>query len=178
MRIEWISNKRWSTLWKGRSAGIAILLAVLTGMAALGAVFGLPALHPFHAAILVSIFLAVKRKGVTAGVLAFLVLLLVAFYEPQFFAFSSHQGTAVFRLAVLFAWGGSVLLGIALATSQSQPQTLPQPAQERRTPAAQHRAYDLLLTTVTHITLLEKRMRRVLRQSPGNLPEQIAPFSR
>ena len=175
MQKKWISKKLWNSLRERRGLRISIPVILIVGIATSSMVFGSPFFNIFNIAILVSIFLAIKRQGMISGFLFFLVMDLVAFYDPPFFESLGQQGTAAFRGAALLAWSGFVLLGVGFVTSLHERQTVAATANHAVVlPQKPRPPYDLLLNTVTHITHLGRYVKQLLPPPPRNVPR--SPF--
>ena len=122
----------------------------------------------FNAAIVLAAFLAGKRHGVTPALLLFLVVVLVAFYEPRLFSFFGQQWSLAHRLASLAAWGGFLLLTASLLfTLHERKESSKAKGAVLGLPRAP-RTCALFLTTVTRVDLFMKRLgaRRYTQQGP------------
>lgn len=170
MRKGMIAKKLRAAMRERRGLRISIPVILIAGMVNFGVARSAPFCNLFNLVILVSLFLAIKRQGMISGFLFFLVMVLVAFYDPPLFETLGQPGTPAFRGAALLAWGGFVLLGVGFVTSLHERQTVSGTKNQAvELPQNPPPPYDLLLTTVTHITHLGRYVKQLLPPPPREI---------
>ena len=121
-----------------------------------------------NVAIVMAAFLAGKRHGVTSPLLYILVVVLLGYYDPQMFNFFGQQWSPAFQLASLGAWAGLLLLTASIVVTLNDRKVLSgTESRAVESPKKSLAAYDLLLATMTHLTQIERLVKRSKLMSPA-----------
>ncbi|OFW32589.1 MAG: hypothetical protein A3J28_15330 [Acidobacteria bacterium RIFCSPLOWO2_12_FULL_60_22] len=121
-----------------------------------------------NVAIVMAVFLAGTRHGVTSPLLYIFVVVLLGYYDPQMFSFFGPQWPPAFQLASLGAWAGLLLLTASLVVTLKSRNVFSRT--ESRAVKSHKKslaAYDLLLATITHFTQIERFVKRPQLMSPA-----------
>lgn len=111
-------------------------------------------------AIIIGVFLAAKRRGGTLLVLSVLVAGLLALFDPVSLGFSDQQRPPAFRWAGFGVGTGMFLLtATLLITFYERKAVLRSKSRPKESPPVSLR-YDLILATMTHLSRVEKFVKR------------------
>ena len=130
----------------------------------------------FALSMIVGVSLAAKRRRGTLVVLSVLVVGLLAFFDPFSFGFAGQQRPPAFRWATFGAWTGIFLMTASLVVTFYERRFVSPPKSRPQVPSPVSLPYDLLLATMTHLSRVEKFVKRFpplqrggwQRSGPGN----------
>ena len=114
----------------------------------------------FTISMIIGVSLPAKRYRRTVGVLSVFLVVLLAFFDPLSSGFPSHPRSPAFRWGSCAVWTGVFLLTASLVIAFYERKSASIQKSRPKEPLPVSLPYDLVLATLTHLSRVEKFMKR------------------
>ena len=122
----------------------------------------------FTISLIVAVSLTAKQRRRTLVVLSVLAVGLLAFFDPLSFGFTGHQRSPAFGWGSFAVWAGIFLLTASLVIAFYERKFVSRPQSRPKELLPVALPYDLLLATMTHLSRVEKFVKRFHPLQGGN----------